>query len=210
MLRSDQCLSTAVRHPFRSETRGSETRGFQPLGSRRNHQRLLEHKVFRTYRLPAHVPSRNRCLPSFAARGRMTADVLDDGRRRAVDREQFGTMNNPMHRRPRRRPRKWNTHRRGPGGLFIGSSWPRSTAHRRPSSSTTAVILPREAKFGKHPFRDGTRAGNLNARKTLCSRRCRWLRRDPRGWKPRVLRARGFRSPGFGFRSSRLRVCDSE
>jgi hypothetical protein len=34
----------------------------------------------------------------------MTAVVLADGRRRAVDREQLETMNNPMHRRPRRRP----------------------------------------------------------------------------------------------------------
>jgi hypothetical protein len=55
------------------------------------------------------------CLPSFAARGMMTAVVLGDGRRRAVDRSQLGTMNHPMHRRPRRRSRKWNTHRRGPG-----------------------------------------------------------------------------------------------
>jgi hypothetical protein len=61
-------------------------------------QRLLEHNVFRAFRLPARIPSRNRCLPSFAARGMMTAVVLDDGRRRAVDRSQLGTMNHPMHR----------------------------------------------------------------------------------------------------------------
>ena len=36
--------------------------------------------------------------------------------------------------------------------MFIGSSWPRSTAGRRPSPSTTAVIIPRGAKLGKHRF----------------------------------------------------------
>jgi hypothetical protein len=57
----------------------------------------------------------------------MTADVLDDGRRRAVDRGQLGTMNNPMHRRPRRRPRKWNNHRRGPGDRYRSSGTHRSS-----------------------------------------------------------------------------------
>ncbi len=62
----------------------------------------------------------------------------------------------------------------------------------------------------KHLFRDGTRTGNRNARKTLCSRRLRWFRRDPGGWKPRVFQTRSFRSPGFGSRGSGLWVCDSE
>jgi hypothetical protein len=54
----------------------------------------------------------------------MTAAVLGDGRRRAVDRSQLGTMNHPMHRRPRRRPRKWNNHRRGPGDRYRSSETP--------------------------------------------------------------------------------------
>jgi hypothetical protein len=132
----DQRLLTDVRHPFRSQTRGPDPRnqnpgigntglekprGLQPLGSRRNHRLLLEHNVLRAFRLPVRIPSRNRCLPNFAARGRMTAVVLDDGRRRAAGRDQLGTMNHPMHRRPRRRPRKWNNHRRGPGDRYRSS-----------------------------------------------------------------------------------------
>jgi IS5 family transposase len=81
----DQYLSTDVRHAFRSQTRGPEpgarkTPGFQPLRWRRNHRRFLEHNVVRAFRLPARIPSRNGCLPSFAARGMMTAVVLGDGR----------------------------------------------------------------------------------------------------------------------------------
>jgi hypothetical protein len=48
----------------------------------------------------------------------MSAGGLGDGRRRAANRDQLGTMNHPMHRRPRRRPRKWNSHRRGPGDRY--------------------------------------------------------------------------------------------
>jgi hypothetical protein len=48
----------------------------------------------------------------------MPAVVLDAGRRRAVDRDELGTMNHPMHRRPRRRPRTWNNYRRGPGDRY--------------------------------------------------------------------------------------------
>jgi hypothetical protein len=43
------------------------------------------------------------------------------------------------------------------------------TARRRLSSSTTAVIIARAAKLGKHRFRYETRARNPNARRTLCS-----------------------------------------
>jgi hypothetical protein len=89
-------------------------RGFHLLGPCRSHRRLLERNVFRAYGLPVRVPSLNGCLPSFTARGRMTAVVLDDGRRRAVDRGQLGTMNHPMHARRRRRPRQWLNHARRP------------------------------------------------------------------------------------------------
>jgi hypothetical protein len=41
------------------------------------------------------------------------------------------------------------------------------------------------------------RAGNRNARRTLCSRRSRWFRRYPRGWKPRGFSSPGFPIPGF-------------
>jgi hypothetical protein len=102
-------------NPGTPKPRARKTRGFQPLRWRRNHRRFLEHNVVRAFRLPAGIPSRNGCLPSFASRGRMTAVVLGDGRRRAVDRSQLGPMNHPMHRRPRRHPRKWKNHRRGPG-----------------------------------------------------------------------------------------------
>jgi hypothetical protein len=95
-------------------------------------------------------------------------------------------------------------------GWFIVPSWPRSTARRRPSPSPATVIIPRTAKLGKHPFRDGARAGNRNARKTLCSRRRRWFRRYPRGWKPRVFRSRVFRSRGLGSGVSDPGVGDSE
>ena len=79
--------------------------GSQPPGSRRNQRQLLEHNVFPAFGLSARAASRNGCLPRLAPRGMITSVVLDDGRRRAVDRGQLEPMNNPMHTRRRRRPR---------------------------------------------------------------------------------------------------------
>ena len=88
--------------------------GSQPPGSRRNQRQLLEHNVFPAFGLSARAASRNGCLPRLAPRGMITSVVLDDGRRRAVDRGQLEPMNNLMHTRRRRRPRTWVNHARRP------------------------------------------------------------------------------------------------
>jgi hypothetical protein len=115
---------TWVSKTWAHERRARKTLGLRPPGRRRTERHALDHIVFRAFRLPARIPFGNRCLPSFAARGRMTAVVPGDGRRRAVDRSQLGTMNHPMHARRRRRPRKWNTHWRGPGDRYRSSNTP--------------------------------------------------------------------------------------
>jgi len=129
LLRSVRTLATGLRHLIQNHKLGDDNSGTQtpvignpglerPRASRPQ-DRVETSGIAWNTTFPGRSgylpPYRSRtCLPRFASRGMITTGGLDDGRRRAVDRSQLGPMNHPMHRRPRRRPRKWNTHRRGP------------------------------------------------------------------------------------------------
>jgi hypothetical protein len=97
-----------------SRTADAKNPGLAAPGSLRNQRQFLEHNVFPAFGLSARAASPNGCLPRLGPRGMITAVMLDDGRRRAVDRGQLEPMNNPMHTRRRRRPRTWLNHARRP------------------------------------------------------------------------------------------------